>query len=340
MVVSNQEEPCDTAGSTGASPLVSVIIPAYNAEDLIGETLETVVLQSYENLEILVVDDGSTDGTVAVVEDWCVRDRRIRLIRQGNQGVCGARNAGIEAASGDYLAFLDADDLWHPEKIRRQVRCFEEGGEHLGMVYSLSLIIDMEGRLVREGRLRTTVEGDVFLALLEGNFMGNGSSVMVRADCAREVGGYTDAISPEEQNLTDWEFYLAVAERHAVGLVPEFDVGYRQVEGSFSKNPERMMTAYHRIVDPLRERHPGVPESVFRRGKNSILLWQLSHQKIFSKNFFSLLALMFRNDLLVLFRPHVARVIYPYAFGKLAGFFRSSLNRKRSEPEQPYFLAT
>ena len=99
---------------------VSVVMPAYNAASTIGSAMRSVALQTHRDWELIVVDDGSTDQTAELAAAAAAADRRIRLIRQRNQGVAAARNAGIEAATGRYLAFLDADDTWLPEKLQRQ----------------------------------------------------------------------------------------------------------------------------------------------------------------------------------------------------------------------------
>jgi glycosyltransferase involved in cell wall biosynthesis len=103
-------------------PLVSIILPVRDGESSIAATLESAVGQTYGNTEIIVVDDGSRDGTRAIVEAWVARDPRIRLIAQVNRGVAAARNRAVEAARGELIAPLDADDLWDPTKIARQVR--------------------------------------------------------------------------------------------------------------------------------------------------------------------------------------------------------------------------
>jgi glycosyltransferase involved in cell wall biosynthesis len=109
-------------------PLVSVTIPAYNAAPYIRQTLESVLFQTYRNLEVIVVDDGSQDETGRIVEYAAKNDDRVILLRQPNQGVAEARNAAIKKSRGEYIAPIDADDLWHPEKIERQVQCILQAG--------------------------------------------------------------------------------------------------------------------------------------------------------------------------------------------------------------------
>lgn len=104
-------------------PFVSVIIPAYNAEAFIGRTLESVLAQTYENIEVLVVDDGSRDRTAEIVASFAQKDSRVILLKQQNAGVAAARNLAIEKSRGEYIAPLDADDIWYPSKLDKQVQC-------------------------------------------------------------------------------------------------------------------------------------------------------------------------------------------------------------------------
>src|SRR5437868_1805768 len=100
---------------------VAVVVPMFNSERTIGATLQSICAQTHAKLDIVVVDDGSTDGSTAVVESWCGRDPRVRLVRQANAGVAAARNAGVAATSAPFLAFSDADDLWAPAKTEYQL---------------------------------------------------------------------------------------------------------------------------------------------------------------------------------------------------------------------------
>src|SRR5262245_35299311 len=115
--------------------LVSVIVPSYNASRYIRETLESVLGQTYSSFEVIVVDDGSTDETAAIVGDHSRRDSRIRLVSQSNAGVGAARNRGIAEASGEFIAPLDADDIWYPDKLQKQVASLQRHGTEWGVGY-------------------------------------------------------------------------------------------------------------------------------------------------------------------------------------------------------------
>jgi len=108
---------------TMKSPLISCIVPVFNGERYLGETLDSILAQTYRSLEILIADDGSTDGTAALVARY---GQRVHYLRQTNSGEAKARNLGLTAAHGDFVAFVDADDLWHPQKLERQMSRFQE----------------------------------------------------------------------------------------------------------------------------------------------------------------------------------------------------------------------
>ena len=132
-----------------AAPVVSVIVPVYRAERWIEGTLRSALAQTYANLEVVVVDDGSPDRCAELVAGVAATDSRVRLIRQDNAGLSAARNAGIAAARGRYVAPLDADDLWHPSKLEEQVARFAAAsreGVDLGLVYSWSEAVDEHGQ--------------------------------------------------------------------------------------------------------------------------------------------------------------------------------------------------
>ena len=129
--------------------LVSVIIPAFNAAEYIRQTLHSVLAQTYQSLEVIVVDDGSEDGTGAIVEEFVEKDARVQLVTQCNAGVGAARNTAIRMARGEYIAPLDADDVWFPEKLEKQVACMEQYGEETGMVYCWSIRVDKDGEFER-----------------------------------------------------------------------------------------------------------------------------------------------------------------------------------------------
>jgi glycosyltransferase involved in cell wall biosynthesis len=248
----------------GASDLVSVVIPAYNASATIGSTLRSVVYQTHADLDIIVIDDGSTDNTVAIVEAFAKTDRRVRLIWQTNAGVAAARNRGIEEARAELLAFLDADDLWHAAKIQKQVAALRRSSALTAVVYTWSCFIDGSDRL--DGRYFAPEDnGDVYAALVLHNIVGNGSTPLVRRKCLIECGGFDSALRARHaQGCEDLKLWLAIAERYDFTLVPEFLVGYRQRRDSMSRSVGEMKRSYRLVIEPAKELHPEIPACVFR----------------------------------------------------------------------------
>ncbi|MDX1530668.1 MAG: glycosyltransferase family 2 protein [Rhodothermales bacterium] len=251
-------------GRDGRRALVSVVVPAYNAAAHLRPTLASALAQTYAALEVLVVNDGSTDETVALVEAFAAEDERVRLLHQPNRGVAAARNLGILHAEGDYIAPLDADDLWHPRKIEAQVRTMEGGGEGVGLVYAWWSSIDGAGAR-RYAAHPWAVEGDVYEALLSFNFIGNASVPLLRRDSVEAVGGYDPTLRARGgQGCEDWDLALRIAERYEFLVTPAYLVEYRLSWGSMSADCKAMKRSYDLMMQHARSRHPGTPERVYR----------------------------------------------------------------------------
>jgi glycosyltransferase involved in cell wall biosynthesis len=250
------------------SDSVSVVIPAYNAAGTISETLESVVAQSYRPIEIIVVDDGSADDTAAIVRSRMADIPYLRLLTQANQGVSAARNAGIRAAKGAFIAFVDADDLWHPDKIALQVARFRSGGDRLGVVYTWAIDLNRAGNTAPGRGFSYSYEGNIYAPLLVCNFINN--TLMVRRECFDTVGLYDTAIQANE----DLKMHLALAEHYDFGVVPRFLAGYRVWTNGLAHD----IAGLRRTQDQLRERtrreHPHLPRWLYRWSESNNL-WNL-----------------------------------------------------------------
>ena len=232
-----------------SKPLVSVVVPAYNAARYLGPTLAAASAQTYGRFEVVVVDDGSEDDTAAVAAACADADARIRVYQRPNGGVAAARNFGIERTSGSLIAPLDADDLWHPRKLEWQVERMERGGDRMGLVYAWWVSINAEGKPLWAAA-PWQVEGDVFEALVSLNFIGNASVPLFRRACLEEAGGYDPAYRDREaQGCEDWSLNLRIAERYDVGLVPDYLVGYRTSPGCMSLDVGAMYRSYRLVQD-------------------------------------------------------------------------------------------
>ena len=245
-------------------PLVSVIIPAYNAARFLPAALESAVGQTYRSLEIIVVDDGSEDDTSRIVEAAAARDARVRLIRQPNAGVAAARNAGIAVARGTYVAPLDADDVWFATKVAQQVSQMEAAGHDVALAYTWWVGIDPQG-VRRFSSHPWRVAGDAAEALVAINFIGNASVPMFRRTCLEAVGGYETAFRRMgAPGAEDWDLSLRLAERFLVAVVPEYLVGYRRVGGSMATDYEAMARSHELMLARLCERRPEIAPRLLR----------------------------------------------------------------------------
>jgi glycosyltransferase involved in cell wall biosynthesis len=255
-----------------STALVSVVIAAFNAERYIEETCRSVLGQTYPALELIVVDDGSTDRTSEVVDAIATLDDRVRLIRQPNRGVAAARNRGIAEASGEFIAPLDADDLWAPAKLERQVRRMRDGGERTGLVYCWWAWIN-EVSDVLDRSPRWDVEGCVWPQLMEVNFTGSASVPMFRRKCLEELGGYCVGLRDAGSGgCEDWDVALRVAERYQTAVVPAVLVGYRRHAASMSAKYTTMWRSHSRVLMALAKRHPRLPGARLRRSRAQFAL--------------------------------------------------------------------
>lgn len=212
---------------------VSVVIPTYNFGSFIADAITSVLAQTHPAAEIIVVDDGSTDDTESIVRKF---SENVRYIKQENAGVCAARNLGVAESCGKYIAFLDADDAWLPDKIEKQVAKFARD-DGIGLVHCGMKEFDSESGDTLQLHLEGG-EGWVAqrIALWEKPVIGPPSSIMVRREVIDEVGGFDTRL----KNGEDWEFCLRVARKYKVGFVAEVLVNYRNHGDNATKNIDEM----------------------------------------------------------------------------------------------------
>lgn len=222
---------------------VDVIIPTYNGLPYLKEAIKSVLIQTYGDLVLYVVDDGSTDGTADYVRS--LKDTRIKYLRKKNGGPNSARNLGVKRSSSKYLAFLDSDDVWEPEKLKKQLGLITENTE-LGMVYGFQHTIDENGREV--GWLEIEKRGWLFGDLLSGNCIaGSGSMVLIRREVFEKVGLFREDLLIGE----DWEMWLRIAKEYKIDYVPEYLANVRVHARSAQKN-------YLKVADGLKYMLPVV----------------------------------------------------------------------------------
>lgn len=254
---------------------VSVVIPAYNSMAYLPETIANVLQQTYPDFEVVVVNDGSTDNTAEWISQ--IDDPRIRLISQTNLGLAGARNTGIREAKGEYLAFLDADDLWESTKLAEQVTVLDNHPE-VGLVCTWVTYVDENGNST--GRVvQNHHEGHIWQQLTQRNFVESGSVAMVRRECFAKCGVFDCNLG---SFVEDWDMWLRIAQYYPFKVVKKPLVFYRQISSSASRNWQSMAQSYQLVLEkafanaswqdlPLRNRSYGTA--------NLVLAWKALQSK-------------------------------------------------------------
>ena len=233
--------------------MVSIIIPTYNREKYIERAVQSILRQTYDKYEIIIVDDGSTDHTWEIIRMLEEKDDRIRYIKlDKNQGPAHARNVGMKEVKYEYIAFLDSDDEWHPNKLALQMDKIMEAKEETGLVFCR-----MSGiRRGREDRYvcpdqsieKETLEGDIFSRLLWANLIGT-PTVLIRKKCLEQVGGFKESLTC----LEDWEWILRIARKWRIGFVDEILVEVHKLPGSVSTNMAGYLITRCYLVSLYRE---------------------------------------------------------------------------------------
>jgi len=249
-------------------PLVSVIIPTYNYGEFLGEAVHSVQAQSYATREIIIVDDGSTDDTQGIVRTF---GDDVRYVRQANAGPSVARNNGIEHARGDFVGFLDADDLWLPEKLAKQMALFDQLGASVGLIGTGTYDkFDGAGERIEEKLLpqRKNVTVDK-TALLMRNHIAC-SSALVRRSCLEHVGGFDNTL----RYCEDWDLWLRISRHYDVAVVDEPLVHRKQHHASASKHLEQMIEKHMLVFDRNVAEHVDGPKAKrLRRMTHSYILY-------------------------------------------------------------------
>ncbi|CAN5436690.1 glycosyltransferase [soil metagenome] len=258
--------------NTSKSPTVGVIVPMYNARRTIEETLVSICGQTYRSLDIVVIDDGSCDGSGDLVEACAQQDARIRLIRQTNAGVAAARNLGAASTDAPFLAFVDADDIWAPDKIAAQMERLAEEDSAPAVVYCWFAQIDAQSRVFPNGQHRI-IEGDVFRRLCRDNFVGNGSSMLMPREIFNRVGGFDSSLHEQRaQGCEDLMFLLAAARNYPFKLVPRCLVGYRLTHENMSSDTSQMLRSFEIVADRFGQELPQFSEE-WDAHRRDLIVW-------------------------------------------------------------------
>lgn len=243
-------------------PLVSVIVPAHNAEETLSETIESVRRQTLSDFELIIIDDGSTDGTLECLQG--IDDQRIRVFSYPNGGLAVARNRGIEKSLGEFITFIDADDLWTPDKLELQVQALRRRPEAL-LAYSWTAFVDRQGNFLF-AKEPCHLEGDVYSDLLKNCFVASGSNILMRRSCVDLVGGF----DPTVEAAQDWDLCLRVAARGEFVVVPRYQILYRIWDGAMSGNASRAERACTGLCQKGFGRIPGITVDTQRQSLSNV----------------------------------------------------------------------
>jgi len=220
--------------------LVSVVTATYNMADYIGETIDSILMQDYSNIESIVVDDGSTDNTLDVLKPY-LEDPRVRLVQQANAGQTVAKNRGIAEARGEYIAFCDADDTWRKDKITKQLPCFED--PQVGVCFSDIVFVDDKGKILEIPPMERS-GGRITAQLMLDNFVPFPTS-MVRSDIIRNANCFDQGLSMS----IDYDLWLRLSVDYKFAYVQEPLANYRIWDGQMSNKMGERLDNFFKILD-------------------------------------------------------------------------------------------
>lgn len=247
-------------------PRVSVVMPAYNSSKTIGIAIESLLGQTFINWELLIINDGSTDSTLDVIAKF--NDIRIRVVTQNNQGVAEARNVGLRLSRGEYIAFLDSDDLWLPEKLQAQLSIFTKSSHKLGLVYTKhrGFLKSPENSFSMDVDASIGYENDYYRLLIMDYIPT--LTVMIRASVVREIGYFRGDL----QGTEDWDYWIRVSRVYNLLRIDRELALYRIQSNSLSRNKDRHAIEELKVLDAHLASEMSIPISVRHMAR---LFWQV-----------------------------------------------------------------
>ena len=238
-------------------PGVSIVVPTFNRGYCIGSCLESALAQTYGEFELIVVDDASSDDTAVRVKS--LKDSRVRYLRHDvNRGGAAARNTGIHASTGEFVAFLDSDDVWHPEKVEEQVAALRQLGPAWGLSYTWMSSVDSSGAEV--SRTGSTFEGNCSKRILLSNFIASFSNVVVRRSVLLQCGQLDEGF----KSCQDWDLYIRVGKQSNFHCLKKCVVSYRHTGTDIyriSTNHSAVMQGHRRILKKYAADYEALPPS-------------------------------------------------------------------------------
>ncbi len=301
------------------SPKISVIIPAYNSEKFIKRTIQSVLNQTYKDFEVIIVDDGSTDNTKEVVEEFQKKDSRIKYLWQENSGApARPKNKGIKESKGKYIAFLDHDDEWLPEKLEKQLVLFEkQKNSKLRFVSSWGLIFNAKENQTYEHKIKK--RGNVFQELLANNFILSCSSIFLKKEIFESVGFFDENLKFSD----DWEMWIRIAQKYEFDFINEALFKYYwHGENVMNKlKGEEKLKEYKYILEKYKDFYQKYPRAHSVRLRNIGSMYLLNDNLKEAKKYFA------KAIKIAPFYPRSWVNFILFLFGK--NFYRKILYRKK-----------
>ena len=229
-------------------PKISVIIPVYNGENTIRLTIESVLKQTYSEFELIVINDGSQDSTLEIISK--INDSRVKIFSFKNAGGNVSRNRGLNYAVGDFVSFLDADDIWVPEKLASQLQTLQQNTD-CKVAYSWTDYIDAQGNFLVSGT-HFTANGNVYQQLLLNNFLENGSNPLICREAINLIGGFDESLNAAQ----DWDMWLRLADKFNFVCVPSVQILYRVSPNSVSSHLARQEKACLQVLEKAYKARP------------------------------------------------------------------------------------
>jgi glycosyltransferase involved in cell wall biosynthesis len=264
--------------------LVSVVIPTYNYAKFVGRAIDSALAQTYSSVEVVVVDDGSSDDTPEVLARY---GDRIRAIRQDNKGLSGARNTGLKAARGDYVALLDADDYWRPDKLEKQV-ALAERVPNVGAVGCVGEAVDRTGATLGFIRFDYPVSAppdrtsEFRGVAAREHWVGcSASGALIPKRVLDDVGGFDETLRAAE----DWDMWLRIASKYTIRNTPELLCSICQHGTGTFRNPEKMETNQWKVYENAVARWPDLLDARTRRKMRALILADAGGEYVTGKNY-------------------------------------------------------
>ncbi len=244
-------------------PLVSIIVPCYNHEKYVQETIESIVHQTYKNIELIVIDDGSKDTSPQVIERLS-KKYNFTFIHRPNKGLSATLNEGIALSKGEYIAVCASDDIFMTDKIEKQVAFMNQNTDY-GICYSKTIAFDNFGNTIKNNP-KNAKSGWVFKDLIYQNFTMPAPTCMYRKKIFDVVGRFDESLFVE-----DWDIYLRIADKYQVGFQNEYFVYYRTHDTNISKQRAKIFESQKNILDKWKT-------SPYY--KKAMILWRLKWYRI------------------------------------------------------------